>query len=82
MAPVGGETEVDWPDLWNKSEEAREMEREIERISLKESGRETVIGEEQVSAPAFAASYWVQVKELTIRNVRVSSSTCPCRSGR
>lgn len=75
VAPVGGQTEVDWPSLWNESEEAREMEQEIERVSMKmTSGKEMVMRAEPAVSPAFAASYWEQVKELTIRNVRVSRS--------
>lgn len=72
VAPVGGQTDVDWPTLWSESEEAREIEREIERVSARTSGGGKVAHGEKAPSPAFAASYREQVKELTIRNVRVS----------
>ncbi|ORY63831.1 ABC-2 type transporter-domain-containing protein [Leucosporidium creatinivorum] len=77
VAPVGGQTEVDWPSLWNESGEAREMEREIERVSMRSSGKEAIKHGEPTPSPAFAASFWEQVKELTKRNVRAQTRDGP-----
>ncbi|GAA5820477.1 hypothetical protein JCM11251_005643 [Rhodosporidiobolus azoricus] len=63
VAPVGVKADQDWPALWKESEEAKAIEREIQRISMRTNGQE-LVKSDQAPASAYAASYTEQVKEL------------------
>ncbi|OCF57190.1 hypothetical protein L486_04646 [Kwoniella mangroviensis CBS 10435] len=69
IAPVGG-TEVNWPERWQKSNEAAAI---LQRVNDLEKSSEAVIPMGSLSkedtAP-FASSFAVQFKELLIRNMR------------
>ncbi len=77
VSPVGGSS-IDWASLWEESAQAEQMLQSIAHVSSRSSslssGVDAQAGER---GSAFATGFWVQFRELLVRNAK-AQWRCEC----
>ena len=57
----------DWPNVWNKSQESRDVQTELDRIHQEKANEEVAGGESKEAQQEFSMPFLAQLHDVTIR---------------